>query len=298
MYAGLNCSMNRPLLSRSFAVLLLCSLLAPAARADKRLKGIACRSVHLGYPAPEGNAFYIEMSVDQSSPGTYFMACGFRMGYFGIQELANRKKVVLFSIWEPGKQNNPNATAKERRVKLLARGKGVRVKRFGGEGTGGQSFYDYDWKTGDTYRFLVRAEKLGKRTAYAGYIYLPDQKRWQHLATFSTLAGGKLLYGYYSFVEDFRRNRISATKVRKAHYGNGWVRTTARKWHRLSRARFTADSNPVTNINAALDGERFILATGGAVKNTGAKLRDWLDVKPGMLSPPKDLPSERLVPGK
>lgn len=260
------------------------------AHADKRLAGIACRSVHLFYAAPEGKAFYNEVTVDRSAPGTYFMACGFRMGYFGMQELANGKKVVLFSVWEPGKQNNPRATAKQRRVKVLGQGKGVRVRRFGGEGTGGQSFYDYDWKPGQTCRFLVRARKDGERTAFAGYFWVAKEKRWQHLATFSTLAGGKLLRGYYSFVEDFRRNRVSATKVRKAHFGNGWVLTTAGKWQPLTKATFTADSNPATNIDAGADGSRFFLTTGGKTVNRGAKLRSRIVVKAGKRKPPEDLP--------
>ena len=75
-----------PLLKSSLTCVLLVSLFATSANADKRLKGIACRSVHLGYSAPEGIAFYNEMTVDDSAEGTYFMACGFRMGYFGIQE--------------------------------------------------------------------------------------------------------------------------------------------------------------------------------------------------------------------
>ncbi len=36
---------------------LVCLLAGPVG-ADEKLKGIACRSVHLGYPAPEGVAFY------------------------------------------------------------------------------------------------------------------------------------------------------------------------------------------------------------------------------------------------
>ena len=290
--------MNHHFLKRSLAGILLLYCLATVARADKRLKGIACRSVHLGYSAPEGIAFYNEMTVDQSADGTYFMACGFRMGYFGIQELANGKKVVIFSIWEPGKQNNPNTTAEDRRVKMLARGKGVRVRRFGGEGTGGQSFYDYDWKKGEIYRFLVRAAKDGDRTAFAGYFYLPKKKRWQHLATFSTHARGNLLHGYYSFVEDFRRNRISTTRIRKAHFGNGWVLTKQGKWQPLTRARFTADSNPVTNVNAVVDGRCFILATGGKTKNTGAKLGSRMELQPEKQTPPRGLPTESLLPAK
>src|SRR5688572_24252891 len=84
----------------------------------------AARSVHLGYPAPEGRLFYTEMTVEESVPGSYFMACGFHRGYFGIQELGNGKKVVIFSVWDPTTGDNPNAVATEKRVEVLSQGDG------------------------------------------------------------------------------------------------------------------------------------------------------------------------------
>lgn len=255
--------------------------------ADERLKGIACRSVHLGYPAPEGVAFYNEVTVESSADGTYFMACGFRMGYFGIQELANGKKLVLFSVWDPGAQNDPKTVKEEDRVKLLHKDDAVRVGRFGGEGTGGQSFFDHDWKVGETYRFFVTAKQDDKRTEFAAHFWIPDKKEWKHLVTFSTPTGGKVLSGYYSFIEDFRRNKISTTKVRKALFGNGWVQTADGQWVALTRARFTADRNPVTNIDAGLVGDRFSLATGGETKNDGTPLNQTMNRPPsGVTLPP------------
>jgi hypothetical protein len=267
-------------------------LTAATATADEKLKGIACRSVHLAYPAPAGTAFYTEATVRTSADGTYFCACGFNKGYFGIQELANGKKVVIFSVWDPAAGDDPRKVPDEKRVKLRFQGDGVRVGRFGGEGTGGQSFFDYDWKVGQTYRFLVTAEVEDKdRTAYTGYIYLPDKKEWKKLVTFSTLSGGKPLGGYYSFVEDFRRNRVSTTKVRTAEYGNGWVKTTAGEWVPLTQARFTADSNPVTNIDAGPVGaDRFFLTTGGETANKTTKLREVMKLDAGDRKPPADLP--------
>jgi hypothetical protein len=55
------------------------------ARGDQKLEHKACRSVHLGFNAPAGTAFYNEMTIAQSSPGTYFMAAGFSKGYLGLQ---------------------------------------------------------------------------------------------------------------------------------------------------------------------------------------------------------------------
>ncbi len=270
-------------------IALLTLFLALPAAADERLKGVACRSVHLGYPAAEGTAFYNEAAVEKTSEGTYFMVCGWSKGYFGIQELGKGKKVVLFSVWDPTAGDDPKKVKDEDRVKLLHKDDAVRVGRFGNEGTGGQSFLDYDWKVGETYKFLVTAKPDGdKRTAYAGYFFHPEQKAWKHLVTFSTITNGKLLDGYYSFVEDFRRNKVSATKERVAKFGNGWVKGKDGQWVALTKARFTADANPVENINAAVEGDRFVLATGGEVKNTGAKLREFLTRPPSGIELPKD----------
>ncbi len=269
-------------------------LFSPLLRADERLKDIACRSVHLGYPAAEGVAFYNEVTPDRSAPGTYFMACGWDKGYFGMQELGDGKKLLIFSVWDSG-QNDPKAVAKDKRVKLLHKDDKVRIGRFGGEGSGGQSFFDYEWKIGQTYRFLVTAKADGERTEYAGWFYVPENKAWKHLVTFSTITGGKPLRGYYSFIEDFKRDRISATKVRAAHFGNGWVRSKDGKWTPLTKARFTADRNPVTNINAVRDGERFVLATGGDTTNKDTKLNATMELpaqdKP---TPPEGLPASKV----
>jgi hypothetical protein len=272
---------------------LLVALPGPHGPPAQARPAVACRSVHLHYPAPEGGVFYNEVTVDRSAPGTYFCACGFRMGYFGIQELANGKKVVIFSVWEPGKQDDPKAVTEERRVRLVSKGEKVRTGRFGGEGTGGQSFLDCDWQAGRTYRFLVTATAAGDRTEYAAYFEDPEAKGWQHVATFSTLAGGGLLRGYYSFVEDFRRDRVSVTLARQAHYGNGWVRTKDGHWAALTRARFTGDDNPALNIDGGTDGERFFLATGGDTENKNSKLGGQADLPDRERTPPEGLPAPK-----
>ncbi len=250
---------------------LLCGL-SVICQGDEKLKGIACRSVHLGYTAAESTAFCVDVKVDSSADGTYFMVCGWDSGYFGLQELANGKKLILFSVWDPHDQDDPNSVPDEKRVKTLHKDEQVRVGRFGGEGTGGQSFFDYNWKIGETYRFLVKGKKNGDRSEYSGYFFVPEQNSWKHLVTFSTPNGGKLLKGHYSFVEDFRRNRVSTTKTRRAHYFNGWFQTPTGEWQPITKARFTADANPVVNIDAGVDEDRFFLATGGEITNDHVSL--------------------------
>ncbi|MBI3865296.1 MAG: DUF3472 domain-containing protein [Planctomycetia bacterium] len=263
----------------SVVVWLVYGLVVLPMRADERLAGQACRSVHLAYVAAEGVAFYNEVTVDESAPGTYFCACGWNKGYFGIQELGNGKKVVIFSVWDSN-ENDPKAVEEDKRVKLLHKDDDVRIGRFGGEGTGGQSFLDYDWNAGATCRFLVTAKINGDRTEYSGYFYGPREKTWRHLVTFSTIAGGKNLGGYYSFVEDFKRDRVSTTRVRKARFANAWIKTPTGEWQAVTKARFTADSNPATTINAGVAEDQFFLATGGETKNVDVKLNASMQLPP------------------
>jgi len=279
---------NLPLLTAG--VLLLSAV---CVHGDERLEGIACRSVHLQYRAPAGTAFYGEATVDKSAEGTYFCVCGFNHGYYGLQELSDGKKLLIFSIWDPGKQNDPSAVADDQRVKLIYRDEAVRVGRFGNEGTGGQSFFDFNWKAGETYRFLVTTKVNGQRTEFSGWFFLPETKQWKKLVTFSTITGGKPLAGYYAFVEDFRRNRISTKHVREGRFGNGWVRDEQGQWQPIAAATFTADKNPAININAGLRGKMFFLATGGDTKNDVTRLGDPIKLPPDALaSIPEDLPKE------
>src|SRR5689334_8978105 len=110
--------MRRLVMHTSLTLLLILALLALGAAPTTTTAPTprAARSVHLGYQAPESNVFYNELTVEKSTPGSYFMACGFQHGYFGIQELGNSKKVVIFSVWDPGNQNDPKSVDAEKRV--------------------------------------------------------------------------------------------------------------------------------------------------------------------------------------
>lgn len=265
-------------------ILLLSASFAAAQETQK-----ACRSVHLWYKAAEATAFYNEVTVERSAPGTYFCVCGWDKGYFGIQELANGKKLLIFSVWDSN-QNDKSAIADEKRVKLLYKDDKVRIGRFGGEGTGGQSFFDYDWKIGQPYHLMVSGKPNGDRMEYSGHFYLPEEKAWKHLVTFSTITNARKLKGYYSFIEDFRRNGVSATQARSATYGNTWMKI-GDDWQFAPASRFTGDRNPAMNIDSAVRDDRFWLATGGETKNVGTKLGESLQLPINEnRKPPQDLP--------
>jgi len=227
----------------------------------------AARSVHLGYPGVEGVLFYNEMVIEQSVNGSYFMACGWNDGYFGLQQLSSEtNNVAIFSVWDRSKGNNPNEVNPEDRVETLFAGEGVRIKRFGGEGTGGQCMMPFSWRIGATNRFAVEAGAEEQKTSYTAWLFDPDTAAWKRLATFRTRTSRKLLRGYYSFVEDFRRNGRSAEQTRSARFGPAWIRGTNSQWTALKQARFTASNakwEAKDTINAEVVAGQFQLLTGG-----------------------------------
>ncbi|HUR37874.1 MAG TPA: DUF3472 domain-containing protein [Planctomycetota bacterium] len=249
----------------------------------------AARSVHLWWAAPEGTDFYNEARVQESVPGSYFMACGWNTGYFGIQELANKDKIVLFSVWDPTKGDDAKAVPLEKRVEILYSDPDVNVGRFGGEGTGAQAKYKSEWAIGERCRFLVRAEGEDQKTAYTGWFRRDGMKEWKKLATFRVTTGGKALKGYSSFVEDFRRDGKSPNERRCALFGSGWVRTLKQDWVPVNQCSFGADGTQLDNIDAAVSPEGFTLSTGGETKQT-RKLRSVLELSLPDRVLPADLP--------
>ena len=140
-----------------------------------------CRSVHIrqdGHPA-QAAALYNEVKARTSVPGTYFCAMNFDDGYIGFQEQSNGRKVIIFSIWDPVPHgDNPNSVPEKERTKLLKLGENARAGRFGGEGTGGQSFVDYPWEVGENMRFLVCIKKMGAFKEISGFYFNNKTNSW------------------------------------------------------------------------------------------------------------------------
>lgn len=238
------------------------------ALASEQLTGIAARSVHLYYHTQPASAALVRMKIEQSTGGSYFMACGWHEGYFGVQELPNGRKVALFSVWDSA-EDNPQKTPDDQRVQTLYRHPDARMNRFGGEGSGGHIMYPLDWKIGDTLQLLVAAWPCGDRTAYAGYIQPAGTNAWIHLVTFSKPTPKHDLRDVHSFVEDFLRNRASVGVPRRASFGPVWTRGMDGAWQEVRTATFTADQNRSDRIDAGIANGAFYLATGGDTSNTG-----------------------------
>lgn len=204
-------------------------------------------SVHLNYDLKEVPGeieyFYNEIIVPKGNDviGSYFMANGFAEGYFGMQVNSETERRILFSVWSPFQTDDPKAIPEDKRILMLKKGTDVYTGEFGNEGSGGQSYLKYYWNAGDTCRFLLRAKKLENNyTNYTAWFYLPKDKHWKLIASFSRPYTSTHLKRLHSFLENF--NPSTGNVTRKAIYRNQWARTTDGKWYSIKNASFTYDA--------------------------------------------------------
>ncbi len=203
-------------------------------------------SVHLNYEAPQDIDvlwFYNEITVPEGEDvlGSYFMANGFGEGYFGIQVNSKSERRILFSVWSPYDTQDPNEIPEDYKIILLGKGEGVTTGEFGNEGSGGQSYKVFDWKAGNTYKFLLKGKPVANNaTDYTAYFYTPEEDSWQLIASFRRPHTHTYLTRPHSFLENFRTE--TGFISRKGTYSNQWVKDTDGNWHELTKAKFTADA--------------------------------------------------------
>ena len=231
-------------------------------------------SVHLMYPLEKETKaewFYNEVTVRTTPLYSYYMACGFARGYFGIQVNSPMERRIIFSIWDSGNEGvDRSKVPDEDQTKLLAKGEGVVASGFGNEGTGGHSHLIYPWKANQTYKFLVSAEPSGKQTIYSGYFFFPERNAWGLIARFRAPTDGGYLSGLYSFNENFWGNNGQLQRL--AEFGPGWIKTAEGQWQELTEARFTCDATGKAkdrlDFAAGLaPSGRWFLSNGGFYKN-------------------------------
>lgn len=227
-------------------------------------------SVHMGYVLPNENIewFYNEVVVPEEGdiPSSYYMACGFGQGYFGMQNNTPYKRRVLFSVWSPYETDNAAEIPDSLRVVLLKKGEGVTVQDFGNEGSGGQSFMHYDWKAGERCRFLMGVKPDGNgNTVYTAYFFDNNMGKWRLVASFRRPKISTWYTGAHSFLENF--NPVMGYINRKACYGNQWARTADGRWLPVTQARFTCDATGHhrhrLDYTGGVEGETFFLSMGG-----------------------------------
>lgn len=245
-------------------------------------------SVHLNYDITDaGNNiewFYNEINVPVNNDviGSYFMANGFGEGYFGIQVNSATERRILFSVWSPFNTDDPSKIPADKKILLLKKGKDVHTGEFGNEGSGGQSYLKYNWKAGNTYRFLLKGEPVANNyTNYTAYFFAPELNKWMLIASFSRPATHTYLRKLHSFLENF--DPATGYITRKAFYQNQWTRDSVGVWKPINKATFTGDLTAQKkyrmDYSGGADGNRFYLRNDGFFNDsTVLKTKFLIDV--------------------
>jgi len=228
-------------------------------------------SVHLTYPQPKDAkvaALYCEVTAIEDPVATYYEACGWHRGYFGMQVNSPTERRIIFSVWDSGGEAvDRKKVGNENRTTLVAKGEGVSTGDFGNEGTGGHSHLVFRWKTGETQRFLVTAQPTnGAVTIYSGYWFRPDTHKWMLISSWRAPKDGSWLRGLYLFSENFNGN--NGHLRRKALFGNQWIRTDAGQWQEVTTASFSHDGTGKTDRLdrfMGVENGQFFLSQGGFV---------------------------------
>ena len=206
-------------------------------------------SVHLRYDIPPSikndvKWFYSEIKVPAKNDiiGSYYMANGFGEGYFGMQVNSPTERRILFSVWSPFVTDDPKSIPDSMKIVMLKKGTTVKTGEFGNEGSGGQSYMVYPWKTEQSYAFLlgVNPDFQNKTTEYTAYFKDPEQNKWFLIARFKRPQKATNLTNLYSFLENFATTTGDVTRM--GYFQNQWIMDGTGKWHELNSAKFTADA--------------------------------------------------------
>jgi len=232
-------------------------------------------SVHLNYQVPENiNAewYYNEVTVPKNEDkiGSYFMANGFGEGYFGIQVNSETERRILFSVWSPFNTDDPNSIPDSHKIKMLKKGENVHTGEFGSEGSGGQSYMQYNWKSGTTYKFLLRGIPEGNNsTTYTAYFYATELQKWLLIASFSRPQTSNYLKRFHSFLENFVPEQGDLS--RRVLFNNQWICDEKGNWSEINSARFTTDNTGAKEYRmdfaGGLEKDSFYLKDGGFFNN-------------------------------
>lgn len=229
-------------------------------------------SVHMGYSLPKEPVeyFYNEVTVpaDGEVEGSYYMANGFGEGYFGMQFNSPVERRVLFSVWSPFETQDPKTIPEEDRIRMLRKGEGVHIGEFGNEGSGGQSYLKYNWKAGNTYKFLMQVKPDGKgNTVYTAYFFATDENRWRLIASFMRPKTDTYYKHAHSFLENF--SPVQGAYTRRVFFSNQWALDIEGVWHQIVYGRFTNDATAAAGVRLDYkggltdDNKSFFLQNGG-----------------------------------
>lgn len=238
---------------------------------------------------------YSEVQVADSCDivGSFYCAQDFNNGSFGLQRHSEEEHRVVFSVWSNVMPKPKNKVSQDASVVLIAKGDSTFVEDLNESGNGKVCYVRYNWRTGETYKFLLHAEHADSLSSdYSAYFYAPERKRWIYISTLRCPSGNVLFPSIYAFVENFLPDE--GYRMHKAYFNNFRFRNRENGlWKNVNKVRFSFDDTGRRGIRLDYDGgverQMFYLRTGGFFGN-GIRTVRQLEL-PASLSdvPPVDI---------
>ena len=227
---------------------------------------------------------------DSVVDATYIMSLGILSGYMGIQ-VGDRGKArtVLFSQWDSGDTDTDPNLPDHLRSTAVDTGDSVVAQRFGGEGTGVQSFRNNGafWDFGKYVQFIshCRGElatydvvengkvvtKQQRNVIVSAWWNAQDGKGWQYISTLRVANRESLISPWYSFVESYSNHN---GQFKRHGYFRNWFakqKDGDKKWFHINQI-FFGHGNGGSQIGARHDiyqdvdpNDKYawVMATGG-----------------------------------
>lgn len=168
---------------------------------------------------PSGSGYtclYGEIDVLATGPTIYYCGCNWwpgapAGGYTGIQDQGNGTHNMIFSIWDTDKDLHAETVWKDSQTV---------ANRFGGEGVGAHSHFNYDWQVGKTYRYFAikKPDPSGVKTLCTVFFYDDAHRRWVKEATIESPNNGNVSVptfggGLNAFLENWSGQHREIPKV-------------------------------------------------------------------------------------
>jgi hypothetical protein len=191
------------------------------------------------------------------------MTNGFTGGCTGIQD--RTPKWIFFSFWDKTSIEDDTNADPEELVKLIDRGKAVKVERFAGEGTGEKTYLEYDWKVGQTYQLMVnvRPSPESDKAIFTSLFRIPELNIWRMLASFQVRpqAQSKKLENVCSFIEDWAGNGYR----RQGEWGPAWIKSDSGSFVQATHGSGSTTEKDALNrtLFFSSDQKRIGMTTGG-----------------------------------
>lgn len=217
--------------------------------------------------------FHSNITVAEGSDmrGVYYRVCAFPKGHCGLTVTPGGERMVFFNV------------ADKNGVYQLAKGEHIE-ETYGSDSLNGYSYWGYDWKPGETYRFFITAvaDSAAQTTDYTAYFFTPRLQQWKLIATFRT-KGINYFTGLYSASDLTTPEKIKP--LQQVYFGNQWMQNEKREWKELNRVRFDDQYAGGETMDARTKDSAFLLLSGSAVQprhRIGDSLTRTATTKPGI----------------